>query len=319
MFYRRKILLALLEAFGGSLSKNDCQNLLFLFCQQRDRNYYDFFSSVAGNVSLILDQDKDKLTSLEYLVPQHDFQLKERNQSYRDLLKKQDQALLFSFVKSFGGLRGAELLERMCLDFPHDTVAKQMVSSDEYRQIRSACLEKRDPCFFTIGYEGLSIDAYLDVLVKNDVAVLVDVRKNPISRKYGFSKTRLSEYTKLACISYIHLPELGIASDLRHDLKNAEDYHNLFDFYAAQILPHQIDALKRLKEVAREKKRVAITCFEADYHFCHRHKITELLEKDPHFTLPIIHLHKGFSGLDSEKDDKNHNGILGKNTLYSSV
>jgi hypothetical protein len=43
MFYRRKILLALLEAFGGSLKRTDCQKLLFLFCQRRGKNYYDFF------------------------------------------------------------------------------------------------------------------------------------------------------------------------------------------------------------------------------------------------------------------------------------
>src|SRR6266702_6096361 len=93
VFYRRKILLALLEAFGGSLSKNDCQNLLFLFCKHRGKNYYDFFPSISGNFSIILAQDKDRLTNLEYLLPQSDFQLKNSNQSYRDLLEKKDRTV----------------------------------------------------------------------------------------------------------------------------------------------------------------------------------------------------------------------------------
>jgi uncharacterized protein (DUF488 family) len=43
MYYRRKILLALIEVFGGSLKSTDCEKLLFNFCQQREKNHYDFF------------------------------------------------------------------------------------------------------------------------------------------------------------------------------------------------------------------------------------------------------------------------------------
>ncbi|WP_348602891.1 DUF488 family protein [Bartonella tribocorum] len=43
-------------------------------------------------------------------------------------------------------------------------------------------------CFFTIGYEGKSLENYLNCLLENNIKILCDVRKNPISRKYGFSK-----------------------------------------------------------------------------------------------------------------------------------
>src|SRR5690349_23142531 len=72
------------------------------------------------------------------------------------------------------------------------------------------------------------------------IKVLVDVRKNPISMKYGFSKTKLAEYTRIAGITYIHIADLGIPSDLRQDLHNQESYQRLFDVYFTQILPNHL-------------------------------------------------------------------------------
>ena len=86
-------------------------------------------------------------------------------------------------------------------------------------------------CLFTIGYEGLSIDAYLNRLITNQVAMLVDVRKNPISMKYGFSKMQLVNATAKAGISYIHIPDLGIPSRLRQNLKSVSAYQELFEYY----------------------------------------------------------------------------------------
>lgn len=45
-----------------------------------------------------------------------------------------------------------------------------------------------------VGYEGLTISEYVQVLCDLQVSTLVDVRLNAISRKPGFSKTRLKSY-----------------------------------------------------------------------------------------------------------------------------
>ncbi len=62
MFYRQKILLALIETFGGRLKRTDCEKLLFLFCQKTGRNYYDFFPYRYGGFSLVSYHDKTNLT-----------------------------------------------------------------------------------------------------------------------------------------------------------------------------------------------------------------------------------------------------------------
>jgi hypothetical protein len=75
MYYRRKILLALIEVFGGSLQSTDCEKLLFNFCQQSKKNHYDFFPHKFGPFSILSYYDKRRLIDLGLLKPVDDFQL----------------------------------------------------------------------------------------------------------------------------------------------------------------------------------------------------------------------------------------------------
>jgi uncharacterized protein (DUF488 family) len=322
VFYRRKILLALIEIFDGFLTKTDCQKLLFLFCKRRGKNYYDFFPHKYGNFSLILTQDKNRLADLGLLTSHSDFQLK-GNQTYLEQLKEDDRTTLRVLASEIGGIRGKELIHKAYLEAPHyvsrSQIAVQILGNAEYKQVSASWNNDQMSCLFTVGYEGVSIDAYLDLLISNNVAALVDVRKNPLSMKYGFSKTKLSDFTKLAGITYIHIPDLGIPSNLRQDLKSAADYQKLFDFYSSQILPDRAQALEELKKIVSEHGRVAITCFEADYHFCHRHKVAEYLKNDSSFHNPIIHLQKGYLCSVKDKIQNHQDRLWGENALYISV
>jgi uncharacterized protein (DUF488 family) len=322
MYHRRKILLALIEAFGGTLTKTDCQKLTFLFCTRRAKNYYDFFPHKYGSFSLILAQDKIRLTDLGLLTSDNDFQINE-DHSFLNQLDIKDRSFLHDLMAEIGNMRGEKLIRKTYLEAPHyvsrSLIARQILKDTEYEQISNTWEKEVAPGLFTIGYEGLSVDAYLDLLISNNIKVLVDVRKNPISMKYGFSKTKLTEYTKLAGIIYIHIPDLGIPSDLRQDLKSAESYQKLFDLYATQILPNHLEAIGNLKRIVSTNERVAITCFEANHHFCHRHKVTEYLENDPNFHFPIAHLHKERSNTIEKQNTSRQHGLRSENTLYSSI
>lgn len=316
MFYRRKILLALIETFGGLLSKTDCQKLLLLFCLRRGKNYYDFFPHKYGNFSVILSQDRERLADLGFLTSHTDFQLKD-GRSYLDQIEEKDRIVLHALISEVGNLRGEGLIHKVYLEFPHYTsrsqIAARILRPLEYEQISKTWNKDNSPCLFTMGYEGMTIDAYLDMLVSHNIAVLVDVRRNPISMKYGFSKTKLSDYTRLAGIMYTHIPELGIPSQLRQELNSKAAYQRLFDYYSSQILPDCKEALERLKTTISDQNRVAITCFEADHQFCHRNKIAEYLENDNDFDVPIIHLHKNSSCTAVS------NSILSQNGLQKAI
>ena len=97
------------------------------------------------------------------------------------------------------------------------------------------------PSFFTIGYEGSSFEGYLNRLIKHNVKILIDVRRNPLSRKYGFSKKTLSDTVRKLGIEIVHIPELGITSEKRRELHTQDDYDRLFESYEKQDLEEEQD------------------------------------------------------------------------------
>ena len=295
MFYRRKILLALLEAFGGSLTPIDCRNLLLLFCLRRGKSYYDFFPHTSGPYSFLLCQDKARLISLGLLVAQDAFIESDQERFFPQILKE-DQFVLQALVMEMGRMSSEELMQWVYLEYPfiasRSKTALPTLSHSEYIRVQQVSNTDATPCLFTLGYEGLSIDAYVNILLANNITALIDVRKNPLSMKYGFSKTKLCKYLGQVNIAYFHIPNLGISSVLRKDLNDVSAYESLFDYYRLHILPEQKQAIEQVKAIANAQNRTALTCFEANAHYCHRHEITEYLEKDVSFTLPVIHLRK---------------------------
>jgi uncharacterized protein (DUF488 family) len=132
---------------------------------------------------------------------------------------------------------------------------------------------------FTIGYEGKSLEEYLETLSNAGITLLCDVRRNPISRKPGFSKGALSNACLANGIKYQHLPDLGINSDKRKNLKTQRDYDLLFKMYEKFELPKRDMTLRIIEEWIKDGEKVALTCFEHHPEQCHRHCVAEALEK----------------------------------------
>ncbi len=280
MFYRQKVLLSLLDAFGGELPSTDFQKYLFLFTRlcEKDRSY-EFVPYKFGCFSFQSYGDKAKLIEQGFLEDQNDWKIsnKDRNRPY--LLKSDDRKKIDLFVTKYKKLKGRKLIEHVYKGYPYyainSLIAKDILGEDEYSSVRRLKKRKRGNLFATIGYEGLTIEEYINKLIENDVRMLVDVRKNPLSRKYGFSKNKLSELLSRVGIEYLHIPELGIVSEKRSSLATRADYKKLFDEYERTVLVDQQPALTRLYETYVDRKRVAITCFEECHTMCHRHKVAE--------------------------------------------
>lgn len=97
-------------------------------------------------------------------------------------------------------------------------IAKNILSTSKLKKITIAKPKLSQTILFTIGYEGISLETYLNRLIENDVKLLVDVRSNPLSMKYGFSKNTLNKYCQSIGIEYEHIPEVGIQSQERKHL-----------------------------------------------------------------------------------------------------
>ncbi len=211
MYYRRKLLLALLEIFDGNLGNTDCEKLLFKFCQLTGKNHYDFFPYQYGPFSFVSYYDKRRLTELGLLEVADDFQLSVTQHSYLADLKLGDRVTL-ARLKSMG-IRGQSLIRKIYREYPQfasrSKIVNDLLDENEVKIIQSYWNFDNSPAVFTIGYEGLTIDAFLYKLITRNIMAVVDVRNNPQSMKYGFSKKSFREYIEKAGMKYIHIPDLA--------------------------------------------------------------------------------------------------------------
>lgn len=126
---------------------------------------------------------------------------------------------------------------------------------------------------YTIGYEGLSLEQFLELLAANGIGHLVDIREAPISRKAGFAKAALAGAVVRAGIRYSHVRALGCPKPIRDRYKEGGDwgrYTRDFKIY----LGGQSDALAELRS-ATNAAPTCLLCYEADFHRCHRSFVAE--------------------------------------------
>jgi uncharacterized protein YwgA/predicted DNA binding CopG/RHH family protein len=293
MFYRRKVILSMLEVFGGELDRMHLQKLLFLFSQKQDKPEYDFVPYKFGCYSFSANADMLTMEKTGQLTETANTIIKNDPVSYVSQLKKGDLAVL-EFVKSeYGKMSMSELKKYTYLNYPYyatqSEVAETTLSKNELLRVAEARPHYAGTVLYTIGYEGISLEEYLNRLLKNDVKLLVDVRKNALSMKYGFSKSQLSKYCNNLGIEYVHIPEVGIESDKRQELSVQEDYDRLFENYCNSLSSIK-DFQFKIFELLKTKKRIALTCFEADINRCHRKHLAEAIKNLPGFEYEVRHI-----------------------------
>lgn len=279
---RQQHLLALLRSLGGRVGNIDFQKLLFLYCQQEGADAgYEFVPYRFGAFSFSCYADRRKLIERGYLVNNEQiWQLTEAGKEAVALLKGSE---VNEFAQRYRRLRGDALVAETYRSYPYyairSEVAKRVLMDDQetLRKIEAERPTDKANPLSTIGYEGRTLEQYLNTLLCGGVTLLCDVRRNPISRKYGFAKSTLANACNGVGIRYEHLPELGIASEERDGLQSQADYDRLFARYARHSLPKQGQILGKIRTWIRSGERVALTCYERLPHQCHRHSVAKAL------------------------------------------
>jgi uncharacterized protein (DUF488 family) len=294
VFYRRKIILSLLQLFDGQLDKIRLQKLLFLFTQRQAKSDYDFIPYRFGCYSYSANADMTAMVSKGVLREDDKSFEKIDKTDYLKQLKATDLKLLHEIKSNYGNMNATALMKHTYLNFPFyaikSEVAENILTKEELDKVNSYKPEGDKTILFTIGYEGISLEEYLVRLLKNDVKVLVDVRNNPLSMKYGFSKSQLKKYCGSLGIQYIHIPEVGIQSEQRQELNTQSDYDKLFAIYCKYNLSKTTDSQIHILNLLKEHKRIALTCFEANICQCHRKHLAEAIEKLPEFNYTVKHI-----------------------------
>lgn len=286
--------MALIELLGGEVKKLHFQKLLFLYAMKKKQPEYDFIPYKFGCYSYSANADMNAMVKRGILSETEDLYVKLNETEFYKELKQEDLKLLQEVIADYGRMSNSALIKHTYINFPfyaiRSSIAHDVLPEKLYERVEEAKPKYQQSALFTIGYQGISLEKYLKRLVENDVKLLVDVRKNALSMKFGFSKTLLKRYCNSLGIEYIHIPEVGIESDKRKELKTQEDYDDLFQKYRKTTLANTQDAQLKILELIKEYKRIALTCFEADPLQCHRTHLAESIHNIPEYNYPLIHI-----------------------------
>ena len=287
-YKRQKALLALLDIFNGQLSKIDLQKYMFLYVKEFSANeHYAFIPYHYGSFSYELYKD---LYTLERngLLSIKDNQIETNAKDFFDDISIDEQQNMSRFSMKYKNLKGNKLIEYVYNKYPYyaikSKISNKFISSERLELYRPL---KNNSTLYTIGYEGKKFEKYLNELIQEDIKVLVDVRKNAHSMKYGFSKKTLQNAVENLGIKYIHIPNLGIESENRQTLQTKADYDALFADYAKTFKSKKED-MQQLNSLIKSEQRVAITCFENDVNYCHRGVIAKKMKTN--FKVKVEHL-----------------------------
>jgi len=288
MLKRQKTILYMLRRAGRPVSRMELTKWAFLVAHETPSrggaSFYQFLPYHYGPFSFCLYREAEKLVSNGLLAAPDEktWELTADSRQPTGDVSGEIKADVANVVDRFSGSTVDELVDYVYERHPWYTVNSKL------RKLRQRPMAEVGA--YTAGYEGQSVDGFLNMLVRCGMRRVIDVRQNPVARRFGFHKSTLSRLSSRLDIDYIHMPQLGIPSELRRDVETQDDYEALFDRYEAEILPAQTQALDRVVEMMTEKPS-AVVCMEADPNCCHRSRVAKAVSEGT--TLEVRHLEPG--------------------------
>lgn len=274
---RQKTILAILTETRQALTPTMLVKLAFLLkheCLTSDQTFYDFVPYRFGPFSFALYRELTALQRDGYVAEKDGrVVLVARNQALTaakvDELPRSSRLGVSRIVSKYAAMDQTELLRGVYERYPWYALKSELehlLPTHLPEKVTAA------PAVYTVGYEGKSVDAFFNDLLRAGMKLIVDVRANPASRKYGFSKQALSDISSKLGLAYRHLPELGVPGDERAELSDFASYQKLLDHYAQTTLPQREREIEQLGVLMSSAPSVLL-CFEKDIRCCHRTRL----------------------------------------------
>lgn len=261
MLSRQKILLLMLKYAGRPVRRVELIKWCFLLRHESETeggsSFYDFVPYKYGPFSFALSQEIKKLESMSYVLSHGEQAWKLNAELASDVagISHAIEREVRKIVSNFGSHSSNDLLNYVYHRHPEFTVISE--------RKMLAPRPKAELAIHTAGYQGVSIDGFLNLLVESGIERLIDVRRNPIARSYGFHKSTLKRLANYLGIEYYHFGELGIQSEIRQLFPADGDRGIMFDEYEVNTLANEAAAVKTVSELVSERPSVLV-CMEAD-------------------------------------------------------
>jgi uncharacterized protein (DUF488 family) len=287
------MILALLDHAGAPIQKTMLVKLAFLLREEtavgRDRTFYGFVPYKQGPFSFGLYRELETLERDGYLERRkQSIGLASRTkklsgEQIERLTPAQTDAVAY-VVREYGGRKRASLLRSVYSRYPWYASRSELA---EYVPKQVPAPPKREAAAYTVGYEGKAVDEFFNGLLASGIEGILDVRANPVSRKYGFAKRSMSRIADHLGLAYHHMPELGITGDHRADLSDFASYQRLLDQYEKKMLPRRMAHVRQATTLLQSRP-LALLCMEKDVRCCHRGRLANRVAQES--GLPVEHL-----------------------------
>jgi len=277
---RQKIVLALLSRANKPLSPTVFVKLVFLLRQEtglkNEPTFYDFVPYKYGPFSFALYRELTKLRRDGYVTPDEELiAICDRTgglaEEKIDELPAAFHEAVDKVVKRYGRKSQTLLVKDVYTRYPWYAIKSELTDLRPKSSVRA---KKARPAVYTAGYEGKSVDVFFNHLLKNGIRLIIDVRANPVSRRYGFSKRQFSEIARRLGLDYRHMPELGIPSRYRVDLSDFDSYQRLMKKYEQEMIPKLGDEIDEVGKLMMRTPAVLV-CVEKDVRCCHRSRLAD--------------------------------------------
>ena len=162
MLNRQKTVIEILTRAGRPVTHIQLTKLCFLLRHEFESGggnaFYDFVPYKYGPFSFALFQEIDKLVDQGYVVEPSSnlWTISEEITADTSRLDKKVKADIDDLLEQFGSISRNRLIERVYGSHPRFTINSEIDKLERHPQAKEA--------IFTAGYEGLSIDACLDLL-----------------------------------------------------------------------------------------------------------------------------------------------------------
>ncbi len=287
MLNREKIVLSFIRNAKKPVSRFQLMKWLFLFDQQHKLNkfnhFYKFVPYKCGPYSFTLNHELEKLINTKYISVDTKKRLSLTGKVQAPAIDGELSLEISIFLKKYISLTKKELTELVYKTYPWFTVN----ALDPNLRLQELPTAKK--AIYAIGYESLLVDEFFDLLLSKGIRTFIDIRNNPVSRRFGFHKSALSKICKNLNIDYHHFPTLGIPSSLRTSISTQKDYITLFRKYRKNMLASEKKVIEEVTKLIETEPSVLV-CMEADFQLCHRMPLSKIIAEKTE--LPIIDLRR---------------------------
>ncbi len=165
--------------------------------------------------------------------------------------------------------------------------SKNITNEEDAKRERDRLLNNT---IYTIGYEGKESEQFIDLLKKNGIEHLIDVRLSAESQyKPEFNKNILAKALTAAKIKYTHRPDFGVPYDWQNPYKEGAVSLECFEKYYRWHIGKEADLNKFVSEV-KDSGKTAVMCMEKyakaqkdQKIHCHRHILANLIIETKEF------------------------------------